>query len=122
MTFMEALNVTIVSMIIVFVLLAALMAVIYLQSYLIKAIPKMFDKSNNKSADKNEDKTEFLNRTEDVEENFDEDMCSDDELQTVAAIMASLSEYMGVSEQKLVIKSIKRINSNDSKWANANLN
>lgn len=45
----------------------------------------------------------------------------DDEKEIVAAIMAAICAYSGMKQSNLNIKSIRRINNNDSAWRNAEL-
>ncbi|KYH34382.1 oxaloacetate decarboxylase, gamma chain [Clostridium tepidiprofundi DSM 19306] len=132
MTFMGALNVTIVSMVIVFSLLAFLMGIIYLQTYLIKVLPivwnkivsifKSIFKSKNHKQVRNDEFNDISNEGDSVvSDDCDSNISSNDELEIVAAIMAAISEYTDIPEQRLVIKSIKRVNSNNSRWVNADL-
>lgn len=106
---MDALQVTAVSMFLVFLLLAFLMGVIMLQSYLIKTLG-----SSKKNKEIETVKPDVVHKEEIVEE-----VSNDEELEVVAAIMAALSTYIDVPQEKLVIKSIKRLNSNNKSWGNS---
>lgn len=111
----DALKVTAVSMLLVFILLAFLMVVIYLQSYLIKTF-------SNMKESKIKNKTEPVKLDEvDITEEAVEQVSEDDEIEVVAAIMAALSTYMDVPQEKLAIKSIKRLNANNSSWGSKSL-
>lgn len=106
--FLDSLNVTVISMSIVFILLTFLMVVINLQSYLLKERKKksVSDKVQSQPIE---------------EEVVYEEEVNDNELEVVAAIMATLSTYMDVPQDKLAIKSIKRINGSNSNWSNASM-
>lgn len=128
MTFMGALNITVVSMVIVFSLLAFLMGIIYLQTYLIKVIPIVWNKivsifkSKEHKQVRNDEFNDISNEEGSVvSDDCDSNISSNDELEIVAAIMAAIAEYTDIPEQRLVIKSIKRVNSNNSRWVNADL-
>jgi len=125
---MGALNITVVSMVIVFSLLAFLMGIIYLQTYLIKVIPIVWNKivsifkSKEHKQVRNDEFNDISNEEGSVvSDDCDSNISSNDELEIVAAIMAAIAEYTDIPEQRLVIKSIKRVNSNNSRWVNADL-
>lgn len=108
-TIFEALNTTVIAMLMVFTLLIVLMGIIYFQTYLIK-----------KFSDKKKVKTEVDALEESLkEEEIFEDNSNDEEV--VAAIMAVLSCYMDVPKNKIQIKSIKRVQGDASAWGNAGL-
>ena len=99
------------------------MGVIYLQSYLIKVLPTANKKFREIFKRKKQDETcsdKLVKLDEnDTKECEGDSATSTEELEVVAAIMAAISEYADIPEERLVIKSIKRVNSNASRWINA---
>lgn len=104
----EALEITVVSMGIVFGLLIFLQFVIRLQG----AVLKMIDKSGAK-------KKEEVVKKEIKKPEIIEEVSKTDDLELVAAIMGALSTYLDVPTSGLKIKSIKRVSSNN--WRNAGI-
>jgi Na+-transporting methylmalonyl-CoA/oxaloacetate decarboxylase gamma subunit len=103
---MDALKVTGVSMVLVFGLLVFLMLVIYVQNSLLKIFGKEKKKSQVVKVKENNIK----------EEAVDEVLVDENEI--VAAIMAAISACIDVPQERLIVKSIKRVNSNNSAWGN----
>lgn len=107
---LDALKVTVVSMLLVFGLLGFLMLVIYVQNNLLKAFGK------KKKKDKIVKVIEKNPKEEAVDETVDEILVDENEI--VAVIMAALSSCIDVPQERLIVKSIKRVNSNNSAWGN----
>lgn len=102
------------AMTIVFGTLVALMFIIKFQSFLINgATNKKKRNANKPEIDRDAVLTEVAKSAQIV------DLNSDCEL--VAVIMAALAAHTGKSAGELNIRSIKRINSNNSNWRNASI-
>ncbi|MEG1257116.1 OadG family protein [Clostridium sp.] len=110
-----ALGTSATSMIIVFGMLGVLMLIIKFQSAIINWVG-IKKKRTAKSVDK--DRDTLLNDV--IQVPGVADLNADCEL--VAAIMAALSTHTGKSAGELNIKSIKRVNNNNSSWRNASIN
>lgn len=102
------------AMTIVFGTLVALMFIIKFQSFLINgATNKKKRNANKPEIDRDAVLTEVAKSAQIV------DLNSDCEL--VAVIMAALAAHTGKSAGELNIRSIKRINNNNSNWRNASI-
>jgi sodium pump decarboxylase gamma subunit len=100
-TFLNAISTSFVAMAIVFALLIILQYIIKFQSFIL---------SSKLSGDKVR-KIEAISSEEIVEEIVQEVDVQDD-LEVVAAIAAALSVYLDMPASNLIIKRIKRVNSN----------
>lgn len=94
---LDALGTTVVAMTIVFALLIFLMYIIKLQSFILNFSGKK----------------EQTNKQDIVEEEIEEEIEYQNDLEIVAAIVASLSSFLDVPQSNLNIKSIKRVS---NKW------
>ncbi len=99
-TFLDALNTSLVAMIIVFSLLVILQYIIKFQSFVLNFRSKKIQ-------------THKLDIIEEEEEQEVQEEPQDD-LEVVAVIAAALSAYLDIPESNLKIKSIKRV---DNNWA-----
>jgi Na+-transporting methylmalonyl-CoA/oxaloacetate decarboxylase gamma subunit len=100
-SFLDAISTSLVAMSIVFTLLIILHYIIRFQSFIL-SIKLSQDKVH---------KVEVVSSEEIVEETVQEGDVKGD-LEVVAAIAAALSAYLDIPTSKLIIKRIKRVNSN----------
>jgi Na+-transporting methylmalonyl-CoA/oxaloacetate decarboxylase gamma subunit len=103
MKFVDGIGFSLVAMSLVFGVLVALMLIIMLMGYIFKERKPI-----------KEIKTQTIK--EEVE--VIEEIPVQDDMEIVAAIMAALSASLNVPTDKLAIKSIKRISTNNSNWRN----